>query len=105
MRAASLLLFLLLLHVPARGQQVATDPASTHIFPAGGRRGTTVDVRMGGECLPPLTRIRAEGNGLTFPEVLGPRAKPRGEPSLRRRPGELHVNYPKEWESKVTIAA
>lgn len=106
MRAVFLLpVVLLLLPSAVLGQQVATDPTSTHIFPAGGRRGTTVDVRIGGECLPPLSRIRAESEGVTFPEVLGPRAQPRGEPSLRRRPGELHINYPKEWESKIEIAA
>ena len=99
------LLILIFLPLASQGQQVATDPTSTHIFPAGGRRGTTVGVRIGGECLPPLTRVRAESEGVTFPEVLGPRAKPRGETSLRRRPGELHINYPKEWESRVEIAA
>ena len=99
------LLILGFLPLASQGQQVATDPTSTHIFPAGGRRGTTVGVRIGGECLPPLTRVRAESIGITFPEALGPRAQPRGEPSLRRRPGELHINYPKEWESKIEIAA
>jgi len=39
---------------PAAAQQVPTDPTSTHIFPAGGRRGSIVNVRVGGECLPPL---------------------------------------------------
>jgi len=89
----------------ALGQQVATDPASTHIFPAGGRRGTVVDVRVGGECLPPMTRLRVVGEGVHAPQVLGPRAEPRGEPSLRRKPGELHINYPKEWSSQMEIAA
>src|SRR5262245_51678485 len=31
----------------AHAQQVPTDPTSTHIFPAGGRRGTVVSVRVG----------------------------------------------------------
>lgn len=43
------------------GQQVATDPSSTHIFPAGGRRGTEVKVQVGGECIPPGTRFRIWG--------------------------------------------
>jgi hypothetical protein len=89
----------------ARAQQVATDPASTHIFPAGGQRGTTVSVRVGGECLPPQTRIRWWADGIDAPTVLGEKLPFRGEPSLRRKPGELHVNYPKEWESSVAIAA
>ncbi len=86
-------------------QQVTTDPASTHIFPAGGRRGTTVPVRVGGECLPPQTRFRMAGEGVQAPDVLGPRATFIGEPSPRRKPGELHINYPKEWSSQIAIAA
>ena len=61
-------LALLLLATPfpalTLAQQVPTDPTSTHIFPAGARRGTTVKVRVGGECLPPLTRFKMEGPGL-----------------------------------------
>ena len=30
---------------PCAAQQVPTEPTSTHIFPAGGRRGTVVPVR------------------------------------------------------------
>jgi hypothetical protein len=85
-------------------QQVTTDPASTHIYPAGGQRGTTVAVRVGGECLPPHTRIRWFGDGITAPGELGPKAAFRGEPSLRRKPGETPMNYPQDWESSVTIA-
>jgi hypothetical protein len=95
---------LVLCLAPALAQQVATDPASTHIFPAGGRRGTTVNVRVGGECLPPLTKFRIEGRGLKAPDVLGPRTPFRGDPSPRRKPGEQHINYPKEWESTIEIS-
>ncbi len=96
--------FLILLPNVILGQQVATDPASTHIFPAGGRRGTVVKVRVGGECLPPLTRMRVAGDGLAAADVLTQRAQPNREPSLRRKPGELHINYPKEWNSQFEIA-
>ena len=86
-------------------QQVPTDPTSTHIFPAGGKRGTKVSVRVGGECLPPQTRFRIAGDGVQAPRTLGPRAEFRGEPSPRRKPGESHINYPKEWTSEIDIAA
>ncbi|MGI8979432.1 MAG: hypothetical protein ACR2FY_09415 [Pirellulaceae bacterium] len=86
-------------------QQVATDPTSSHIFPAGGRRGSLVNVRVGGECLPPQTRFRLAGPGLKAPEVLGSRSPFRGELSPRRKPGEQHINYPKEWDTQVEIAA
>lgn len=89
----------------ALAQQVPTDPTSSHIFPAGGRRGSVVNVRVGGECLPPQTKFRLEGRGLKAAEVLGPRAAFRGEESPRRKPGETHINYPKDWDSAIEIAA
>ena len=98
-------LCVLLASATAAAQQVTTDPASTHIFPAGGRRGTTVQVRVGGECLPPQTRFRIAGEGIVAPPELGSRAAFRGEPSPRRKPGEQHINYPKEWNSEIQIAA
>jgi hypothetical protein len=86
-------------------QQVPIDPASTHIFPAGGRSGTTVDVRIGGECLPPGAGFRTWGQGITAPSTLGPRASGNYEPSPRRNPRETPMAYPKEWQATLTIAA
>ena len=95
---------------PARGQAVPSkEPSSTHIFPAGGRRGTTVPVRVGAECLPPGARLHLIGAGVAAPAVLGRPAAARYEPSPRRPPadadGGARVTYPREWQSKVTIAA
>jgi hypothetical protein len=92
---------------PVWGQAVPSkEPTSTHIFPAGGRIGTVVPVRVGGECLPPGARFWIDG-GVKAPATLGPRAKARYEPSPRRKPrdadGNPLVNYPKEWDSKITI--
>ncbi|MBC8115690.1 MAG: PPC domain-containing protein, partial [Candidatus Saccharimonas sp.] len=89
----------------AFSQQVTTDPASTHIFPAGGRRGSRVEVRVGGECLPPATRFRLWGDGVTAPPELGERTSGQYAPSPRRKPGEQQVTYPREWRSQVEIAA
>ncbi len=89
----------------ALAQQVTTEPASTHIFPAGGRRGTRVDVRVGGECLPPKTRFRIFGDGVTVPTELGERTTGQYAPSPRRKPGEQQITYPKEWQSQMEIAA
>ncbi len=100
-----LLVFWLLIPGIAFSQQVTTDPASTHIFPAGGRRGTRVEVRVGGECLPPSTRFRLWGDGVTAPPELGDRATGQYAPSPRRKPGEQQVTYPREWQSQVEIAA
>ena len=87
----------------AFAQQVTTEPASTHIFPAGGRRGTRVDVRVGGECLPPKTRFRMFGDGVTAPGELGERTTGNYAPSPRRKPGESQITYPKEWQSQIEI--
>ena len=89
----------------ASAQQVPTDPTSSHIFPAGGQRGTKVAVRVGGECLPPMTRFRMFGKGLTADVELGPKAVSRGESSPRRKPGEFAIYFPKEWHHSIDIAS
>ena len=89
----------------ALAQQVPTEPASTHIFPAGGRRGTTVDIRVGGEFLPPHTRLHLVGDGISAPAELGPPAAAHYEPSPRRKPGGTPINYPREFQSQITIAS
>src|SRR5438874_13154058 len=91
--------------LPAWGQAVPSkERSSTHIFPAGGRRGTVVPVRVGAECLPPGANLHIVGTGVGAPALLGPRASARFEPSPRRKPGDADGNplitYPKEWESK-----
>jgi hypothetical protein len=97
-------LVLVIRSVTAHAQQVPIDPASTHIFPAGGRPGTTVDVRIGGECLPPGAGLRTWGEGINAPATLGPRASANYEPSPRRNPRETPMAYPKEWQASITIA-
>ena len=89
------------LPLPAWGQPVASrEPTSTHIFPAGGQRGTTVKVRVGGGLAghnglrsinashgPDFRRVRIgighPGPGLKHlvtPHVLGNYAKSEMEP-------------------------
>ncbi len=98
-------LFLLISGSVALGQpKPGYDPTSTHIFPAGGRRGTIVKVRVGTECAPPRTRFHLSGTGVAAPEFLETDAEFRGEPSPRRLPTEVPITYPREWESQITIA-
>jgi hypothetical protein len=100
-----------LIPLPVWGQAVPSrEPSSTHIFPAGGRRGTAVKVRVGGECFPPGMKLTLWGDGVTAPAMLGPRVNPFYEPSIRRPPRDADgvgaaMTYPKEWESVITIAA
>ncbi len=99
------LLHVALASLTASAQQVPSDPTSSHIFPAGGQRGTQVAVRVGGECLPPLTRFKIFGEGLTSPELLGSKLTSQGDASPRRRPGEVHIYYPKEWNHLIDIGS
>ena len=99
------LLTIALCSLPVSAQQVPSDPTSSHIFPAGGQRGTKVAVRVGGECLPPLTRFRIFGAGLSAPESLGTKLTFHGDASPRRRPGEVHIYYPKEWSHSIDIGS
>ena len=99
------------LAAPAWGQAVPSrEPSSTHIFPAGGKRGSVVKVRVGGECMPPGMNLKILGVGVTGPSVLGPEVKARYEPSLRRLPRDADavgasMTYPREFDAALTIAA
>ncbi len=96
---------------PAWGQAVPSrEPTSTHIFPAGGKRGTVVKVRVGGECFPPGMNFQVQGSGVTAASVLGPEMKARYEPSLRRLPRDAdgvgaNMAYPREFASALAIEA
>ncbi len=86
------------------------EPSSTHIFPAGGRRGTVVPVRIGTEAMPPSANLRLWGEGVRAAELLGERVKQRYEPSARRPPRDAdgvgaNMSYPTEWRSEFAIAA
>jgi hypothetical protein len=98
-------LILLTISPAAFAQQVPIDPASTHIFPAGGQRGSVAPVRIGSQCLPPQSALKFWGEGVTAPAVLGPRAVARYESSPRRDPRETPMSYAREWESVVEISA
>lgn len=101
---------LLLFPLVASAQAVPSrEPTSTHIFPAGGQRGTVVKVRVGGECLPPNMAFKLDGPGVSAPPVLGAESKGKYEPSVRRPPRDADgagaaMSYPRVWDSTITIA-
>lgn len=89
----------------AQAQPVPSrEPASTHIFPAGGRRGTSVAVRVGTQCFPPFCRWRMEGAGVMVSGLLSQEGRQRYEPSPRREPTEVPVSYSREWQATVELA-
>ena len=102
----STLLCLAALAAPLQAQpRPSYAPSSTHIFPAGGQRGTTVDVLVGTECAPPATRFSIFGPGVSAEDTLGSLVRDFGDPSPRRAPTEIPITYPREWKSKITVAA
>lgn len=99
-------LLLLIASTTAHGQPVPTKlPDSVHIFPAGAQRGTAVDVHVGLEQAPPNTEFFIRGNGVTGDSVLSTEVFDRGNPSPRRAPNEVPINYPRQWKAQVTVAA
>jgi hypothetical protein len=81
------------------------SPGSTHIFPAGGKIGSTVNLRVGAECIPPGTHFHLSDARLIAPPLLKTRSLVQGETSPRRVPTEIPITYPKEWISQLTIPA
>src|SRR6201993_3371433 len=108
-RQPFLVLSALFLASPSLAQPVPSlEPTSTHIFPAGGKRGTTVKVRVGGECWPPGMNFQVIGTGITGPSVLGPELKTRYERDMRRLPRDAdaagsEMSYPREFDASLTI--
>jgi len=78
-------------------------PSSTHVFPAGGRRGTRVAVRVGSECLPPGAQLNIFGRGVAVEAQLAEELSSNGEPSLARKPTETPITYPREWPAELQI--
>jgi len=84
-------------------------PSATHIFPAGGRIATTVDVLVGAECIPPQTRFRMFGKGVRLSQNaantvrLTHRVEAKHEPSPRRKPTIEPITIPREWKSSLRI--
>ncbi|MFP6620264.1 MAG: hypothetical protein VB877_13030 [Pirellulaceae bacterium] len=79
------------------------SPGSTHLFPAGGRIGSSLQVRVGAECIPPGTHFQLNDPRITSPALLQQRLANRGEESPRRAPTETPITYPREWASQVNI--
>ena len=80
------------------------EPGSTHIFPAGGQRGTTVPIRVGTECFPPGTNFHLLGEGISATSILGTEIGFHGEAAEQRIPTEIPISYPREWLSEIAIS-
>lgn len=79
--------------------------SSTHIFPAGGRRGTEFSVAVGAECAAPGTHFLLDSTCVSvLKRDLDDRLPSTGERSARRTPTEKPITYPKQWASRLSIA-
>jgi len=81
------------------------NPDSVHLFPAGAQRGTTTQVHIGLEQSPPYTQFFIRGKGVNGDRVLSTEVFDPGQPSPRREPTEIPINYPRQWSSQVTVEA
>src|SRR5436305_13659644 len=84
----------------------ADPPAASYIFPAGGRRGTTVAVRVGGLNLHSKASFEMLGPGVeTDPEVRRAESTLWFEGPLLPLPdSQQPEDYPSAYTGRVTIA-
>jgi len=97
----SLMLCLLVAGSPVR----ADRPGTAYIFPAGGQRGTTVAVRIGGYNLHASADFSMTGGGIDAPQRIH-----RGKtvffegPVIPQPASQRRENYPKDYNAKLRIA-
>lgn len=86
------------------GPAVADPPVASYLFPAGGRRGTTVPVRVGGLNLYGRCGFALAGRGLTVMPILKPTARVWFEGPLLPLPeSQQPEDYPTDHLAAVTI--
>lgn len=84
----------------------ADPPSTSYLFPAGGRQGTTVDLRVGGINLHKTCNFEMLGPGLEAPKQLQRTRTPWFEgPMLEQPDSQRQEDYPKDMLGQVKIAA
>ena len=84
----------------------ATDlPSSSYIFPAGGQRGTTVDVRIGAHYMHASAPLRLVGQGVKASESIRQIDRIWFEGPMIRKPfSQRAEDYPKDHQATFEIA-
>jgi hypothetical protein len=83
----------------------ADPPAVSYLFPAGGQRGTTVDIRLGGVNLHSRCGVELTGRGAVADPVFRVTATPWFEgPMLPLPDSQRAEDYPRAMAGRVTIA-
>jgi hypothetical protein len=84
----------------------ADPPSVLYIFPAGGQRGTTVDVRIGGHYLYDKTEWQMSGPGIKFsPEIVRTKRIWFEGPLIKQPASQQREDYPQDYLGQVQIAA
>ena len=90
----------------AAGLLRADPPHASYIFPAGGQRGTTIHVKVGGHNLHDKAAFELLGPGVSAPSDL-----PRTEtiwfegPLIRQPASQASEDYPQDYAGQIAIAA
>lgn len=85
---------------------LADEPAALYIFPAGGQRGTTVDVRIGGMNLHDECPLHWHGAGITAPATIRRTETTFFEgPVIPMPESQQAENYPADYAARLVIAA
>src|SRR6187401_2393695 len=84
----------------------ADPPHASYIFPAGGQRGTTVNVKVGGHYLHEKAAFEMLGSGVTAPAELTRSETTWFEGPLIRQPAsQASEDYPQDYVGQIAIAA
>jgi hypothetical protein len=95
-------MILFVIAVPA----LAEPPDASYIFPAGGQRGTKVQVRIGGFYLYERAPLEWLGTGITCPaEMERIPTKWFEGPLIKQPASQQREDYPKDFGAELTIAA
>jgi hypothetical protein len=84
----------------------ADPPSVSYTFPAGGQRGATVDVRIGGHYLYDKSPWEMSGSGVTASaEIVRTKRIWFEGPLIKQPASQASENYPQDYFGKVEIAA
>src|SRR5580658_3273403 len=105
MRRITLTFFFFSVCVLHTNSVLANPPAANYIFPAGGQRGTTVQVRVGGLFLHDQCEFDLFGRGITASPTLRPTKRLWFEgPVLPLPESQQQEDYPADMSSTITLA-
>jgi hypothetical protein len=85
----------------------ADQPHVSYIFPAGGQRGATVDVRIGGHNLHDSARLHIDATGVHGPDTIAPAAETiwfEG-PVIPLPASQQKEDYPRDYAARLNIDA